>query len=577
MNIFELYLDKIKSIIVDLSKEGKIIIPETFNGINSEIPPTKFDCDISTNVAMVLSKLNKKSPIDLAEIISPVIKENDPLIQTITIVKPGFINIKFKPIFWSNFIKEIILNAKSFGINEKEKKLNYLVEFVSANPTGPLHVGHCRGAILGDVISNVLLFNNHKVTKEYYVNDYGNQIINFTKSVYFRIREVKFSEIFPSDNPDLYPGDYLIDFANNIINSNSDLNYDTYEDISEKLTALSIEQALLLIKRNLKSLGINHDSFVSEKKIVLNKEVESVVNFLETNNFVYKGKIKAPAGEDNKDWIEREQLLFKSTDFGDDKDRALQKSDGSWTYFASDVAYHKNKVDRKFDYLINILGADHAGYIKRISSSVDALSGEKNKLICKISQLVKLIKDNKPFKMSKRKGDYITVDDLIEEVGKDATRFIMLNRSSDVELDFDFDAVKDKSKENPLYYVQYCYARISSVFRHLDKDLNSDVKIDNYSFEYTEDEIKILKKISEWPKCIDASSSKLEPHRIPIYLYELASEFHSYWNLGKQYPEKRFINDQKSISDAKLVFLKSISNVIKSGMNIVGVDTPEKM
>ena len=577
MNIFELYLDKIKSIIVNLSKEGKIIIPETFNGINSEIPPTKFDCDISTNVAMVLSKLNKKSPMDLAEIISPVIKENDPLIQTITIVKPGFINIKFKPIFWSNFIKEIILNAKSFGINEKEKKLNYLVEFVSANPTGPLHVGHCRGAILGDVISNVLLFNNHKVTKEYYVNDYGNQIINFTKSVYFRIREVKFSEIFPSDNPDLYPGDYLIDFANNIINSNSDLNYDTYEGISEKLTALSIEQALLLIKRNLKSLGINHDSFVSEKKIVLNKEVESVVSFLETNNFVYKGKIKAPAGEDNKNWVEREQLLFKSTDFGDDKDRALQKSDGSWTYFASDVAYHKNKVDRKFDYLINILGADHAGYIKRISSSVDALSGTKNKLICKISQLVKLIKDNKPFKMSKRKGDYITVDDLIEEVGKDATRFIMLNRSSDVELDFDFDAVKDKSKENPLYYVQYCYARISSVFRHLDKDLNSDVKIDNYNFEYTEDEIKILKKISEWPKCIDASSTKLEPHRIPIYLYELASEFHSYWNLGKQNPEKRFINDQKNISDSKLVFLKSISNVIKSGMNIVGVDTPEKM
>ena len=577
MNIFELYLDKIKSIIVNLSKEGKIIIPETFNGINSEIPPTKFDCDISTNVAMVLSKLNKKSPMDLAEIILPVIKENDSLIQTITIVKPGFINIKFKPIFWSNFIKEIILNAKSFGINEKEKKLNYLVEFVSANPTGPLHVGHCRGAILGDVISNVLLFNNHKVTKEYYVNDYGNQIINFTKSVYFRIREVKFGEIFPNDNPDLYPGDYLIDFANNIINSNTNLSYDTYEGISEKLTALSIEQALLLIKKNLKSLGINHDSFVSEKKIVLNKEVESVVSFLETNSFVYKGKIKAPAGEDNKNWVEREQLLFKSTDFGDDKDRALQKSDGSWTYFASDVAYHKNKVDRKFDYLINILGADHAGYIKRISSSVDALSGTKNKLICKISQLVKLIKDNKPFKMSKRKGDYITVDDLIEEVGKDATRFIMLNRSSDVELDFDFDAVKDKSKENPLYYVQYCYARISSVFRHLDKDLNSDVKIDNYNFEYTEDEIKILKKISEWPKCIDASSAKLEPHRIPIYLYELASEFHSYWNLGKQNPEKRFINDQKNISDSKLVFLKLISNVIKSGMNIVGVDTPEKM
>ena len=577
MNIFELYLDKIKSIIVDLNQKGELLIPETFNGINAEIPPPKFDCDISTNVAMVLSKLNKKSPIDLADQISPLIKNSDPLIENITVVKPGFINIKLKPLFWSKFIQEIIANSKNFGVNEKEKKLNYLVEFVSANPTGPLHVGHCRGAILGDVISNVLTFNKHKVTKEYYVNDYGNQIINFTKSVYFRIREVKFNETFPIDNPDLYPGDYLIDFAKNIVSSNSDINFDNYNDISDNLTLLSIEQALLLIKKNLKSLGINHDNFVSEKKIVLNDEVEKVIKFLEVGKFVYKGKIKAPAGEDNKDWVEREQLLFKSTDFGDDWDRAWQKSEGSWTYFASDVAYHKNKVDRNFDYLINILGADHAGYIKRISASVDALSGSKGKLICKISQLVKLIKDNKPFKMSKRKGDYITVDDLIEEVGKDATRFIMLNRSSDVELDFDFDAVKEKSKDNPLYYVQYCYARISSVFRHLNKDLNSDVKIEDYSFEYTNDEIKILKKISEWPKCIDAASNKLEPHRIPVYLYELASEFHSYWNLGKQQPEKRFINDQKEISSDKLVFLKAISNVIKSGMDIVGVDTPEKM
>ena len=576
MNIFELYLDKIKSIIIELNKKDELLIPESFNGINAEIPPPKFDCDISTNVAMVLSKLNKKSPIDLAEQISPIIKNKDPLIKNIDVVKPGFINIKFKPLFWSNFIQEIITNSSTYGVNEKEKKLNYLVEFVSANPTGPLHVGHCRGAILGDVISNVLIFNKHKVTKEYYVNDYGNQIINFTKSVYFRIRELKFNETFPN-NEDLYPGDYLIDFAKNIVSSNSDINYDNYDNISEKLTTLSIEQALLLIKKNLKSLGINHDNFVSEKNIVVNNEVEEVVKFLEASKFVYKGKIKAPAAEDTQNWVEREQLLFKSTDFGDDKDRALQKSDGSWTYFASDVAYHKNKVDRNFDYLINILGADHAGYIKRISSSVEALSGTKGKLICKVSQLVKLIKDKKPFKMSKRKGDYITVDDLIEEVGKDATRFIMLNRSSDVELDFDFDAVKEKSKDNPLYYVQYCYARISSVFRHLNKDLNSKIDIDDYSFEYSNDEIKILKKVSEWPKCIEAASNKLEPHRIPIYLFELSSEFHSYWNLGKQQPEKRFINDQKKISPDKLVFLKAISNVIKSGMTIVGVETPDKM
>ena len=577
MNIFDQYLDKLKKIILDLSKKGDLILPDKLDGITAEIPPSKFKSDISTNVAMVLSKVNKKSPTDLAITLTKAIKKNDELIEDISVAKPGFINIKFKPIFWTNFIKEIIQNNDSFGVNLKEKKKNYLVEFVSANPTGPLHVGHCRGAILGDVIANILLFNKHKVTKEYYVNDYGNQIINFTKSVYFRIKEIIFNEPFPTDNEDLYPGDYLIDFAQNIIDSNKKIDFKNFDKISNELTALSIDEALKLIKKNLNSLGINHGKFVSEKNLVINQEVEKVVDFLQTNKFVYKGKIKAPVGEDNNNWEEREQLLFKSTDFGDDKDRALQKSDGSWTYFASDVAYHKNKLDRNFDHLINILGADHAGYIKRISSSVEALSNSKGKLICKVSQLVKLIKDKKPFKMSKRKGDYITVDDLVNEVGKDATRFIMLNRSSDVELDFDFDNIIEKSKENPLYYVQYSYARIASVFRHLKKDLKSDVKIDKYDFLYSEDEINILKKISEWPKCIDASSQRLEPHRIPTYLYELASLFHSYWNLGKDNPEKRFINDEKNIIDEKLIFLKAISNVIKSGMDIVGVSVPEKM
>ena len=576
MNIFEQYLDKIKEILSTLSSNGDLILPDSLNGVTAEIPPSKFDSDISTNVAMVLSKINNKSPSDLASILAEKIKKEDKFIEEISVVKPGFINIKFKPIFWTNFIKEMIKNSKSFGTNKNIKR-NYLIEFVSANPTGPLHVGHCRGAILGDVMANLLLFNNNKVTKEYYINDYGNQIINFTKSVYYRIREISFNEPFPIDNEDLYPGDYLIDFAQNILNSNKNIDFKNFDKISKELTSLAINEALKLIKSNLKSLGINHDNFVSEKKLVENQEVEKVIEFLQKNKFVYKGKIKAPAGEDDSNWVEREQLLFRSTDFGDDKDRALQKSDGAWTYFASDVAYHKNKLDRKFDRLINILGADHAGYIKRISSSVEALSNSKDRLICKVSQLVKLIKDKKPFKMSKRKGDYITIDDLINEVGKDATRFIMLNRSSDVELDFDFDNVIEKSKDNPLYYVQYCYARICSVYRHLDKDLKSDLDITNYDFEYSKDEIKILKKLSEWPKCIDVSCNKLEPHRIPTYLYELASLFHSYWNLGKENPDKRFINDQKKITDDKLIFLKAISNVVKSGMNIVGVSTPDKM
>tara|TARA_B110001450_G_scaffold210302_1_gene201478 strand:- start:1607 stop:3340 length:1734 start_codon:yes stop_codon:yes gene_type:complete len=577
MNIFDIYLDKIIILIKKLNDEGTLELPVNLNGINVDIPPPNIDCDISTNVAMVLSKINKKSPIDIANTLVDLIKSLDHEIETISVAKPGFINIKFKSIYWNNFIKNVSQNYKDFGINTKEKKRKYLIEFVSANPTGPLHVGHCRGAILGDVISNVLIFNKHDVSKEYYVNDYGNQIINFTKSVYYRIKEILNGEKFPIDNSDIYPGDYLIDIAKNIISQNTNLKFDKFEDISKELTSLSVAESLKLIKTNLENLGIVHDKFTSETQIVLNKEVEKVIKNLKEKNLVYQGKIRAPKSEKDENWIEREQLLFKSTDFGDDKDRALQKSDKSWTYFASDVAYHHNKLNRGFDILINILGADHAGYIKRITSVVEALSNTKNKLICKVSQLVKLIKDGKPFKMSKRKGDYITVEDLIAEVGKDATRFIMLNRSSDVELDFDFEKVKEKSKDNPLYYVQYCFARISSVFRHVNLDINKELDIKNFDFKYSNDEIKILKKVAEWPKCIEAASLRLEPHRIPVYLYELSSEFHSYWNMGKENPNKRFINEKKIIPEDKLVFLKTISNVIKSGMNIVGVETPEKM
>ena len=577
MNIFEIYLDKIKKLIIKLNNENIIQIPDSLNGINVEIPPAKFDCDISTNVAMVLSKANKKSPIDLANQLADLIKYDDDKIDNINVEKPGFINIKFKGFFWNEFLKEIITNSKKFGINSNEKKNKYLIEYVSANPTGPLHVGHCRGAILGDVIANLLSFNQHSVTREYYVNDYGNQIIIFAKSVYLRIREILNKEKFPTDDPNLYPGDYLIDIAENIIKENKVLNFDNFESISESLTKLSVDQSIKLIKFNLKNLGIAHDNFASETVLIKNNEVEKVVDKLKKNNFVYEGKIKAPEGEEDSKWVERNQLLFRSTDFGDDKDRALQKSDKSWTYFASDVAYHNNKLKRKFDILINILGADHAGYVKRITSVVEALSGKKNILICKVSQLVKLIKDGKLFKMSKRKGDYITVEDLINEVGKDAVRFIMLNRSSDVELDFDFSKVKEKSKDNPLYYVQYCYARISSVYRHIGKNISEDVNVRSYNFNYSSEEIKILRKISEWPKCIEVSSNKLEPHRIPIYLYELASEFHTYWNMGKDNEDKRFINNEKKISDEKLIFLKAIANVIKSGMDIVAVTSPEKM
>ena len=577
MNIFETYQDKIKNLILEINKQGKIEISDNLDSIGVDLPPSQFKAHISTNVAMVLSKINKSNPNDLAKKIEIELLKIDKDIEKIEIVKPGFINITFKNTFWNKFIQNVINQKLEYGTNLIAKKKSFFLEFVSANPTGPLHVGHCRGAVSGDVLANILKFNKHKVHKEYYVNDYGNQIINFTKSVYYRIKEQTDNEPFPKDNEDLYPGDYIIQIAKNIINDNKGLDFKNFDKISDQLTILAVNESIKIIKSNLKNIGIVHDKFQSEREIVNNNEVQKTVDKLIKKKFVYKGKIKAPEGEDKKNWVEREQLLFKSTDFGDDKDRALQKSDNSWTYFAGDVAYHENKLNRKYDTYINILGADHAGYIKRITASVEALSGEKNKLVCKVSQLVKLIKDGKPFKMSKRKGDYITVEDLIDEVGKDATRFIMLNRSSDAEIDFDFDKVKEKSKDNPLYYVQYCYARICSVFRHIGKEIDKDIKVDNYNFNFSPEDIDIYKKISEWPKCIEISSKKLEPHRVPTYLYELSSLFHSYWNMGKDDKSKRFISEDKKISDEKLVLLKSVSNVIKCGMNLVGASTPEKM
>ena len=576
MNIFEIYKKKIIKFITDEASKGNLESGDVLKNINVDTPPENLNYDLSTNVAMVLSKLNKKAPNILAEQIIKLLKEKDSSIDQIDFAKPGFINIKFNSVFWKEFAEDLLNQNLSFGINQNLIKKSFLIEFVSANPTGPLHVGHCRGAILGDTLANLLKFQGHNVTKEYYVNDYGNQIISFSKSVYLRIREIKYKEPFPQDE-NLYPGDYIAEIAKKIIDENKSLNFENFENIKEIIGPLAIEKSLEMIKQNLLNLGINHDNFVKETLLVEQKEVDKSVELLKKKKFIYTGKIDAPESENEKNWQKRDQLLFKSTDFGDDKDRALQKADKTWTYFASDIAYHLNKVNRDFDILINILGADHAGYIKRITAAVEALTDDKNKLVCKVSQLVKLIKDNKPFKMSKRKGTYITVEDLIHEVGKDATRFIMLNRSSDVELDFDFSKVKEKSKDNPLYYVQYCYARIASVFRNSDLDVEQDINLSDNVYSFSDEDINILKILSIWPKCLNTSSNKLEPHRIPIYLYTLSSAFHSYWNMGKQNPDLKFLDTNDKIKKEKLILLKLVSNVIKIGMTIIDVDTPKKM
>ena len=574
MNLFLEYQNKIVNFLKDLKKRKVINFPADLKGLTIEPPPKNQKADISCNAAMILSKYNDIKIQEIALILQKnlIIKFSE--FENIEVSKQGFLNINFKTSFWKDCLSTILKLKKNFGSEQASKK-KYNLEFVSANPTGPLHVGHCRGAILGDSLANLLIFNGNEVTREYYVNDYGSQIKKFVNSVYFRILETLKKKEFPKSD-DLYPGDYIIDIAKKIIHNKKIKDFSNIENIYKDLSEESLAISMNMIKENLKILGIKHDFFVHESKLIKDDMVSKTVNKLKHENLVYEGKLKAPKGDPDIKWESRKQLLFNSTKFGDDTDRALQKVDQSWTYFASDIAYHQHKVNRNFDFLINILGADHAGYIKRIIAATNALSKGKNNLTCKVSQLVKLYKEGKPFKMSKRKGDYITVEDLIKEVGKDAVRFMMLSRSNDVELDFDFEKVTEESKDNPVYYVQYAYARICSVFRNINLKIDENIKIEK-NLHLNSHEIQILKKISEWPKCVEISSLKLEPHRITFYLYELSSLFHSYWNLGKDNKELRFISENKDFNKSRLLILQAIAIVIQNAMSILGVSTPNKM
>ena len=574
MNIFDNYLLKITKIILKNKESLNLDNLKNLENVNIEVPPKHFNFDLSTNISLVLSRTNKINPNDLAKSIKDLLLKNIDHFEKIEVAKPGFLNIKLSKEGIVTNINSILKDRDTYGSKKLNKKYN--LEFVSANPTGPLHVGHCRGAIFGDVLSNLLIFNGNKVTKEYYINDYGNQIKNFVESVYLRIREIKFNEKFPIKE-NLYPGDYIKEIALNILENHKEVKFDNFKDCFEELRKLSLEGSMSLIKKDLKHLGISHDNFFSETELVKKDLVNKTVKILQSKNHVKEGYLDPPKGEPSKSWKKVKRLIFKSTEFGDDLDRALQKNDGSWTYFANDVAYHSHKINRKFDNLINILGADHTGYIKRISAAVSALSDKKIKFNCKVCQLVKLYKNGKPYKMSKRAGDFITVEDLLNEVNKDAIRFMMLNRSNDAELDFDFEKVKEKTKENPVYYVQYAYARINSITRTLKKKLSDKILIENKSFNPNEYEKKILRKIFEWPKIIESASYKLEPHKIPFYLYELSTLFHSYWSKGNEDKNYRFLENDKVKRLETLAFIYLTAIVIKNGMNILGVSLPEKM
>ena len=573
MNVFIIYLEKIKQIVLNDKSFNKIVKNKNLSNIILEKPPENFDYDLSCNIALILGKQNNLPPRDLAEKIKKLIIQNDNFSQ-IDIAGPGFLNIKISKKAWIKNIQNILKNKNKYGSNVSRRKYN--IEFVSANPTGPLHVGHCRGAVFGDVISNLLIFNGNKVTKEFYVNDYGNQINIFTESVFHRLKEIKLKVPFPS-NKGLYPGSYIIDIANKIIKINPDIKLDNLKKIEKKLSKEAIKHSMNLIKLDLKHLGIKHDNFFYETEIVKKNLIKKCLMILKKDKLVIEGFLQPPKGENQKNWKSIKKLIFKSTSFGDDNDRSLQKDDGSWTYFANDLAYHSHKVKRNYDNLINILGADHTGYIKRITAAVKAISKNKIKLTCKVCQLVKLYKNGQPFKMSKRLGDFISVNDLLKEVDKDSIRFMMLNRGNESELEFDFSKVLEKNKDNPVFYVQYCYARINSLFKTLKINLYKDISFDIEDFKPNDFENKLIRKIIEWPKVIDIASTKLEPHRITFYLYDLSTIFHSYWSQGNKNEELKFIIDGKMNSKMSFKIFQLISIILQNGMSILGVSLPKKM
>ena len=574
MNFFNIYLDKIKKTVIKNKKKLDIKDNQALSKITVEVPPEKFNCDFSTNLCLILGKSINQNPRILADKIKDILIDEIKHFSSIEIAGPGFLNIKLSKDAWLYIINNIEKNKKTFGSNKNNNKYN--IEFVSANPTGPLHIGHCRGAIFGDVLSNLLKFNGNKVIKEFYVNDYGKQIEDFSKSIYFRLKEIKSKTNFPNDD-NLYPGEYIIEISKKILKRQPNINLQDFEKIKQNLKKQGLKYSMDLIKSDLKDLGISHDIFFSETNLVKQKSVEKVIKVLKKKNLIQDGYLQPPKGEDNTNWKKVKRLIFKSSLYGDDSDRALTKNDNTWTYFANDLAYHSNKVSRKYDFLINILGADHAGYIKRITAAVNALSKNKNILICKVCQLVKLIKDGQPYKMSKRKGDFITIKDVLNEVGKDSLRFMMLSRGNDVELDFDFNKVLEKNKENPVFYVQYCYARINSLYTSLNIKTNKIKNTYKLNFAPNDYEYKLLRKIIEWPKVIDLSSKKLEPHRIPFYLYELVTIFHSYWSKGNEDPKFKFILNGKIKNELTFKIFQLVTIILINAMSILGVSLPKKM
>jgi arginyl-tRNA synthetase len=579
MNLFadirELVVVELQALMV----EGALPAGLDLSAVAVEPPRDQGHGEMATNAAMVLAKPAGMQPRAIAEALAARLMA-DPRIAGADVAGPGFLNLRLQPLVWQGLVRDVLVRGLDYGRSGLGAGRKVNVEFVSANPTGPMHVAHARGAVVGDALAALLDFAGYQVTREYYINDGGGQVDVLARSAYERYREAH--GLSPEIAEGLYPGDYLIPVGQALKDKYGDSLLDKGEQYwLADVRVFATDMMMAMIREDLAALGVTMDVYSSEKALYGTGQIEAALDRLRGLGLIYQGVLEPPKGKLPEDWEEREQTLFRSTRFGDDQDRPVQKADGNWTYFAPDIAYHFNKVQRGFDELINIFGADHSGYVKRLKAVVSALSENRVSLDIKLIQLVKLLKSGQIVKMSKRAGTFVTLRDLIDEVGPDVVRFVMLTRKNDVALDFDFDKVTEQSKDNPVFYVQYANARVNSILRKA-REAGLDVSDASLSAAHLshlghEAELEVIRKLGEWPRLVEIAAKGHEPHRVAFYLYELASDFHGLWNKGNDDETLRFIQGDTAMSTAKIALARAVGVVICAGLGILGVTPVEEM
>lgn len=583
MNLFTHFHGQIATLINELTQAGEL--PEGLDAsrITVEPPRDPSHGDITTNAAMLLAKPAKKSPRDIAALLAAKAESLDGVVS-VEIAGPGFLNMRLSDDFWHARLRDVLDTGTAYGDSASGDGHKVNVEYVSANPTGPMHVGHARGAVFGDALAALLAKAGYAVTREYYVNDAGSQVDVLARSMHLRYLEA-LGEDIGAIPEGLYPGDYLVAPGKALATRDGD----KWKGVDEAewlqtFRDYAIDAMMDMIRDDLKAAGVTHDVFTSERELVAAGKVDEALKFLTDQGLIYQGVLEPPKGKLPEDWEEREQTLFKATDFGDDVDRPVQKSDGSWTYFATDMAYHLDKYRRGYADMIDVWGADHGGYVKRMQAAIKALTEGNGALDVKLCQMVSLLENGEPVKMSKRSGTFVTLRDVIDKVGKDVVRFIMLTRKNDAGLEFDFAKVTEQSKDNPVFYVQYAHARVNSVMRMAAEELGADaVSVDaihgaNLGRLTDPSELQLIKQLAQWPRLVESAATAHEPHRVAFYLSEVAAEFHGLWNKGKDDKSLRFIMaDDVELTLARLAMIRATANVIASGLDVFGVTPVENM